>query len=122
MRLNFHASISQRGAPIRAVGGFKKRRHFPRQQVIEDEAPVAHLPLMLEITAGNRRVSHGRSHNHGRAAGYSLLRRGTMRYSIEPSVSSSRARVVSFFSPGAERSRGNSFRTRANLAATRTPR
>jgi len=30
--------------------------------------------------------------------------------------------IVTFFSPGAERSRGNSLRTRAYLAATRTPR
>src|SRR4051812_19112152 len=53
---------------------------------------------------------------------YSVRRRGITRYSTSPSVSSSRARVVSFFSPGAERSRGNSLRTRAYLAATRTPR
>src|SRR5436305_14549276 len=58
----------------------------------------------------------------GTRGNYSTRRRGTTRYSTSPSVSSSSERVVSFFSPGAERSRGNSFGTRAYLAATRTPR
>src|SRR5438045_2209801 len=58
----------------------------------------------------------------GTRGNYSTRRRGTTRYSTSPSVSSSSARVVSFFSPGAERSRGNSLRTRAYFAATRTPR
>src|SRR5689334_25427369 len=43
---------------------------------------------------------------------------GATRYSIVPPERSSRARVGSFFSPLSERSRGNSFRTRANFAAT----
>src|SRR5688500_12093925 len=57
--------------------------------------------------------------------GYSAtagLRRGTTRYSTRPLDSSSSARVVSFFSRGEERSRGNSLRTRANFAATVTAR
>src|SRR5919107_423881 len=41
---------------------------------------------------------------------------------MSPEESSSRARVVSFFSRDEDRSRGNSLRTRANFAATRTPR
>src|SRR6185503_16385803 len=61
-----------------------------------------------------RRPSNGRTD-------YSPRRRGTTRYSIWPSESSSSERVVSFFSRG-ERSRGNSLRMRARLAATSTPR
>src|SRR5436190_24152115 len=41
---------------------------------------------------------------------------------MEPFESSSSERVVSFFSPIAERSRGNSFRRREYFAATSTPR
>src|SRR5678816_2830065 len=40
---------------------------------------------------------------------YSVRRRGITRYSISPRESSSSARVVSFFSPLAERSLGNSL-------------
>src|SRR5215470_14664969 len=53
---------------------------------------------------------------------YSARRRGTTWYTMSPFASSSSDLVVSFFSRDDERSRGNSFSTRAYFAATRTPR
>src|SRR5437762_3230295 len=76
------------------------------------------------LVAGNspRYAEENAAAVEGPQRAYSVRRRGITRYSISPRESSSRARVVSFFSPLAERSRGNSLITRANFAATRTPR
>src|SRR5206468_12592465 len=52
----------------------------------------------------------------------SWRRRRTSLYVSRPRTISSSARVVSFSSKSTERSRGNSFTKRANLAATSTPR
>src|SRR5207244_9339602 len=52
----------------------------------------------------------------------SWRRRRTSLYVSRPRTSSSNARVVSFASKSTDRSRGNSFTKRANLAATSTPR
>ena len=94
----------------------------PRRLVARD--PAGDAEQDAAAVEGRRRRSRARRPGRtlGAAASLGRRRRGTTRYSISPFDSSSSERVVSFFSRDDERSRGNSFSTRAYFAATSTPR
>src|ERR1019366_3751696 len=121
-RLEGHRADELTGGPrqhrIHFGPGRREEPGEPRRLVTRDS------PSDAEENAPALVRAHGSS-IRGRCrggAGYSDRRRGTTRYSMLPPESSSSERVGSFFLPLLERSRGNSFSTRAYFAATRIAR
>src|SRR6059036_247211 len=98
--------------------GGGRRQHDVHHRPVLGEPPGERAALVARDPARHAEddVSAGERHQT------SCRRRRTSRYLSRARTSSSRARVVSFCSRSTDRSRGNSFTKRANLAATSTPK
>src|SRR5207249_4733792 len=98
--------------------GRGRRQHHVHRRPTLGEPPGERAALVARDPARHAEedVPAGERHQP------SWRRRRTSLYVSRPRTISSSARVVSFSSKSTERSRGNSFTKRANLAATSTPR